>query len=341
MRIKYSVIIPVYNSEKTIDRCLQSLLSQKRADVEIIVIDDGSEDRSGEILSKYAEKNNTLVLLRQENSGVSVARNTGIEKASGDYILFVDSDDFVSDDYFYALDQMGNQTDDDLIVFASNTIGGPEVDESGLYHQLEVLKDNNKKMELLLASRKIMSPWNKRFKRKILAENSIRFIKYFQTGEDFNFCLEYMLYCNTICVKTQKIYNVDISDNTSLSRKYRAHLDIQLVKVFKNAAALISKSSLSRNDKDNLLKIVDYLFVKNVFTCIAEEFKHEKPGYRNMRNNIANIYTKFCISLCAKGAYCNIIHRSLRFLVHKKCILPMYVITTLVKGKLFSKYLGE
>ena len=169
MRIKYSVIIPVYNSEKTIDRCLQSLLSQKRADVEIIVIDDGSEDRSGEILSKYAEKNNTLILLRQENSGVSVARNTGIEKASGDYILFVDSDDFVSDDYFYALDQMGNQTDDDLIVFASNTIGGPEVDESGLYHQLEVLKDNNKKMQLLLASRKIMSPWNKRFKRKILA----------------------------------------------------------------------------------------------------------------------------------------------------------------------------
>ena len=341
MERKYSVIIPVYNSENTIDRCLQSLLSQKRDDVEIIVIDDGSKDKSAEILVKYAEDHDNIILISQENSGVSAARNAGIEKASGIYILFVDSDDFVSDNYFYMLDQMGNQADDDLIMFASNTVGEQAANESKLYHQLENLKDKEKKMELLLSSRKIMSPWNKRFKREIIINNNSRFIKDLQTGEDFNFCLEYMLNCDSISIKHQRLYNVDITDNTSLSRKYRMNLDVQLEKVFKNAADLIKKSRLNIDEKDNLLKIVDYLFIKNVFTCIAEEFKNERPNYRKMKNSIINIYKRFCIPLCRKGTYYNMIHRVLRVFVNNRCVFPVYGITKIVKGKQFTKYMEE
>ena len=341
MERKYSVIIPVYNSENTIDRCLQSLLLQKRDDVEIIVIDDGSKDKSAEILVKYAEDHDNVILISQENSGVSAARNAGIEKASGTYITFVDSDDFVSEDYFSALDQMGAQADDDFLMFASNTVGGKEADESELYRQLESLESGNRKMELLLSSRKIMSPWNKRFKREIIQKNNIRFIKELQTGEDFNFCLEYMLNCDTVCVRYKKIYNVDVSDNASLSRKYRPHLDVQLEKVFKNAAGLVKKSTLSEEDKENLLKIVDYLFVKNIFTCIAEEFKKEKPNYRKARNRITEIYKRFAGPLCRSGAYCNIIHRTLRGFVKRECILPVYGVTKVVKEKQFAKYIEE
>src|SRR5699024_4953921 len=119
MQIKYSVIIPVYNAEKTLKRCLDSLLGQKRQDVEIILINDGSSDRSGEILDEYRRKYGSIVSLEQENSGVSAARNRGLNAAMGSYILFVDSDDYVSEDYFNVIDEAGEKEDSDLIVFAN------------------------------------------------------------------------------------------------------------------------------------------------------------------------------------------------------------------------------
>ena len=339
--MKYSVIIPGYNSEKTIERCVESLLGQERNDVEIIVVNDGSTDSSRARLSRYASDHHNVLLIDQKNNGVSAARNAGIEKASGTYITFVDSDDYVSEDYFSVLDRMEEQGDADLIMFASSTVGGQTADESNLYHRLEQMYDTGDKMALLLSSRKIMSPWNKRFKREIIVDNKICFIRQLQTGEDFNFCLEYMLNCNSITVKYEKLYNVDISDSTSLSRKYRPHLDIQLEKVFKNAADLIRKSSLEPTEKEKLLRITDYLFIKNVFTCIAEEFKVDRPSYRRMKNDIAEIYKRFRTPLCSKGVYCNMIHRGLRVFVYRKCMFPIYGITLLVKGKKFAKYMEE
>lgn len=331
--MKYSVIIPVYNSEKTIERCIQSLLVQKRNDAEIVVINDGSTDATEEILSGYAAEYKNILLIKQKNSGVSAARNAGIERASGNYITFVDSDDYVSENYFSVLDEMEKQADADLLMFSSNTVGGQEADESALYHQMERMNDTGTKMELLLSSRKIMSPINKRFKREIIIANQIRFVRKFQTGEDFNFCLEYMLNCSSISVSCEKLYNVDISDTTSLSRKYRPDLALQLEKVFENAANLISKSSLDSKEKERLLCITDYLFIKNVFTSIAEEFKVNKPNYRRMKNDIADIYRRFRTPLCSKGTYCNVIHWGLRKFVYFKCMFPIYGVTVFIKGK--------
>lgn len=339
MKIKYSVIIPVYNAEKTIERCLNSLLIQQREDVEIIVIDDGSKDRSREIIQLYAEKHTGIILISQDNSGVSTTRNRGIEKARGIYILFVDSDDFVSKDYFSILDRVGDQSDADLIMFSQNTIGGKTVDEAELYRRLENSDALVEKMKLLLTTRKIMSPWNKRFKKDIILKNNLRFIKEFQTGEDFNFCLEYTLYCKTIKAIYKNIYNVDISDNNSLSRKYRKNLDAQIEKVFGNAAALVKKSTLCDQDKAILLKIVDYLFVKNIFTCIAEEFKREKFSYRRRRGDIIRIYERFEIPLCETGGYYNLIHRVLRRFIKHKFVFLVYGVTKIVKEKKFSEYL--
>ena len=339
MKIKYSVIIPVYNAEKTIERCLDSLLVQQREDAEFIAIDDGSKDRSREILQQYAENHTEIIFISQENSGVSTARNRGIEKARGTYILFVDSDDFVSKDYFSTLDRAGEQSDADLIIFSQNTIGGKTADEAELYRRLEDSDTLVEKMKLLLETRKIMSPWNKRFKKDIILKNNIRFIKEFQTGEDFNFCLQYTLCCKTIKAIYKNIYNVDISDNSSLSRKYRKNLDEQIEKVFGNAAGLVRKSTLRDQEKAILLEIIDYLFVKNIFTCIAEEFKREKSSYRRRRGDIIRIYERFEIPLCETGAYYNLIHRVLRGFIKHRLVFLVYGVTKIVKEKKFSEYL--
>ena len=164
--IRYSVIIPVYNAEKTIERCLKSLTDQNRQDVEIIVVNDGSNDDTASVIKRYADKNSSIIYVSQENSGVSVARNKGIDYASGIYITFVDSDDYVTEDYFRELDNMEN--DVDLCYFQRNIIGGKQIQETELFSKINASKEWIEKMELLLSSRIIMHPVNKRFKRQII-----------------------------------------------------------------------------------------------------------------------------------------------------------------------------
>ena len=90
-----SVIVPVYNVEKYLNRCIDSILAQTFSDFELLLIDDGSKDKSGEICDQYAEKDDRIKVLHKENGGASAARNTGIDHAVGEYIMFADSDDYI------------------------------------------------------------------------------------------------------------------------------------------------------------------------------------------------------------------------------------------------------
>ena len=100
---KISVIIPVYNSEKFLKKCLDSIINQTLNDIEIICIDDGSTDKSLRILNNFADKDNRITIINQKNSGPSAARNKGIENAKGEYIGFVDSDDWIDLDFYEKL----------------------------------------------------------------------------------------------------------------------------------------------------------------------------------------------------------------------------------------------
>ena len=113
----YSVIIPIYNAEKTLSRCIDSLVRQDRKDVELILINDGSTDRSGEICKEYQQKCGNIRYFVQENRGVSAARNVGLAEAQGEYVLFVDSDDYVSQTYFEIIDAALVKEKADLLLF--------------------------------------------------------------------------------------------------------------------------------------------------------------------------------------------------------------------------------
>ena len=92
---KISIIVPVYQAEKYISKCIESIVNQTYKNLEIILVDDGSTDRSGEICDEYGKKDNRIVVVHNKNKGVSVARNCGLDIATGDYITFVDSDDYI------------------------------------------------------------------------------------------------------------------------------------------------------------------------------------------------------------------------------------------------------
>ncbi|MBR0034952.1 MAG: glycosyltransferase [Synergistaceae bacterium] len=97
--ISVSVIVPVYNVEKYLARCIQSILDQKHTNLEIILVDDGSPDSSGKIIDTFAEKDSRIIPIHKQNGGVSSARNAGLDTASGEYVLFVDADDHIEPEY--------------------------------------------------------------------------------------------------------------------------------------------------------------------------------------------------------------------------------------------------
>lgn len=336
-QIKYSVIIPVYNAQKTLKRCLDSLLCQKRKDVEIILINDESTDGSWNIIEEYRRGFSNIKALTQGNAGVSVARNRGLDEAEGTYITFVDSDDYVSEDYFRVMDEAGEMEDSDLIVFAKD-IAEQRTDEKDVYQKLCVSETLSEKRQELLKSRIIIEPSFKRFKRKIIEENSFRFIEGMYVGEDFNFCFAYMLASETIDIYYKKIYIFDISDLGSLSRKCRPDLEKQLKWEIREAARTVRESGLTNKEKEALLIILDYFMARNVFSCIAETFKNQAPSYWKNRKNYQKICVAFNDRVCSSNQYCSKTHLILRKLLAGKCVFPVYIVTKVVKGKAFGKY---
>lgn len=305
--LKYSVIIPVYNSEKTIARCLNSLTAQNRDDVQIIVVNDGSRDGSEEIILRLAEKNASIEYIHQDNAGVSRARNTGLDHAKGTYVTFVDSDDYVTENYFSVLDQA---KDCDLLVFAHENAGGTPRKEEALFEALRKLDTPAERLKFLLSSRIIMSPVNKRFKGMCITKNNLRFIEGMHIGEDFNFCFAYALKCFSIGIVSNVIYYADISDSNSLSRKYRPHLDDQMVSMFTHAAQSVKNSGLHQNEVTALLTELDYLFVKHLFSSIIEELKADRLHYVKDHGQLVHICRKFLPRF--SDNYKNSIHRGLR-----------------------------
>ena len=120
MSIKVSVIMPVFNVEKYLRQCLDSLLNQSLTEFEIICVDDGSTDSSLEILHEYQQKDHRVKVLTQQNKFAGVARNNGLKVAQGEYVFFLDSDDFFEKDMFMEVYNQGKKTDADIVIFDGN-----------------------------------------------------------------------------------------------------------------------------------------------------------------------------------------------------------------------------
>ncbi len=198
---KISVIIPVYNVEKYLAECLTSVVNQTFKDIEIICVNDGSTDNSPMILEEFAQKDSRIKIINQENQGLAAARNTGIEVATGEYITFVDSDDYVSTD-LYA--DMQKYLPAELICFNAKIFPMSEKYRA-LQNYIQCKFDGELPVEEKLILKTNVHVWNKVFKTSVIKENNIRFPKglYF---EDFPFVCEYMLSINSVKFVSEKEY---------------------------------------------------------------------------------------------------------------------------------------
>lgn len=278
-----SIIIPVYNSEKYIARCIESIINQSYKNIEIICIDDGSSDNSIYILNKYKNKDRRITIYSQENKGPSVARNIGLDKATGEYILFIDADDYVNKDMIRIMVQSIN-TKLDTIVFCDNSeLWNDKIDERKLF------KDKNNGISKMDVIKEISSGnaglvCAKLFTRKIVENNNIRFDSNISMCEDQLFFLNVAKKCNTFIHIPKSLYFYDRRNENSITIKYHQNALENQLYVLKEIEKILYKCNL--NNKDIKL-ILNNRYINAIHYSIINEVLDTKLS--NVKEKIQNV----------------------------------------------------
>lgn len=203
-----SIIVPVYNAESTLRRCIESIINQEYTDFELILVNDGSMDSSADICDEYAAKDSRVKVFHKENTGVSDTRNVGIEAARGEYIQFVDADDWITSDSTKLLVREADNEGCELVIADFFRVIGNRVSHKGSIKERGVLTREE------FAEYMMESPadfyygvlWNKLFRRTIIIEHAIRMDEKISWCEDFLFNLEYIMHVNKVSVLQVPIY---------------------------------------------------------------------------------------------------------------------------------------
>lgn len=270
--MKISIIIPIYNGEKYLEECLESIRNQTYIDFEAILVNDGSTDGSKTICEKWEKQDARFILYNNKNCGVSYSRNFGIEKARGEYITFVDCDDFIEKDMLEILQRECLQYDFIMAnyrrYYQNKKIVNNEPIETKTYNRKEFFSC----FWDLYSSYMINSPCNRLYKTAIIQSSALRFNTDYELGEDLLFNLQYIENCNKFYVINEYLYYYR-ENKESLTTKYRDnYLEIQLKLNDAIEKFLIrndvhneeSKKKLQKNTSNIIISSVQNLFLS---TC--------------------------------------------------------------------------
>lgn len=249
----FSIIIPVFNMEKTLERCVDSVLKQSCKDWEIILVNDGSIDKSGVISKSFSENHENIHYYFQENKGVSSARNLGIEKSNAEWMIFLDADDYWDDNYLQKIFECTKSNCDIVITGITKILENRNQikilsDKIGFFSIDDLLVDF---MSVQLNSGIYGFVSNKIIKTSIVKKNQLKFNNRIKLCEDLDFFTRYFLNCNTVFITTESgnFYNY-------IDKKNEVDY-ISLIKVFYNVKEmLIVKKAMSFENK----KLLNYQF---------------------------------------------------------------------------------
>lgn len=211
---KVSVIIPVYNAGKTIKGCVDSLIKQSYKNIQIIIVNDGSNDNSLQICNQIKQDN--IIIIDKKNEGVSIARNTGIENSDGEYIVFVDSDDYVKEDYISKMVRTIEDDNADWVICNYDIVTKNETTPNNSLESIRKcdINDIDKYLFEIYSRTLLNQPWNKLYKREFIQE---KFNPNMSLGEDLIFNLEYMKNIKTFSYINECLYQYNIGTVGTLS----------------------------------------------------------------------------------------------------------------------------
>lgn len=200
-----TVVVPIYNLEQLLPRCMNSLFSQTTQDFEIILVDDGSTDCSGALCDEYVATHPGIVrCIHKTNGGLSSARNAGMNAAKGDYVIFPDPDDWVEPDYLEQLSILQAQYHADLACTGHYIDYDTKSISENTNQSLRIMSGREAQSALLIPPRMNGFAWNKLYRLDIIQENNLQFLDDIGTTEDLDFAFRYLHFCNTVCFDPAK-----------------------------------------------------------------------------------------------------------------------------------------
>lgn len=281
---KISVIVPVYNVEKYLRRCIDSILAQTFTDFELLLIDDGSKDRSGQICDEYATKDMRVRVFHNENHGVAYTRQFGMEHVTAEYFAFVDSDDFIDQQYLFLLFKEINSSQSDMTVCAYNEIG-----QNGKTLCCNYPYDKKAYIKALLSNKEWGVLWNKIFKKEIVNNFNISFVKQLNIWEDLAFVIEYLLASSSISFVKEPLYSYDRTIVGSLTRKDTTTYYKELITAVNKIEFVLQKYGYYSLYSNEL--IILKVHVKD--NCIKNNITREKIDlWNNAFPELGNAYFK-------------------------------------------------
>lgn len=210
-----SIIIPVYNGEKHIKECLSTIMNQSYTNIEIIVVNDGSKDKTSKIVDELSKIDKRIKLINKANTGVSDSRNTGIKSANGDYIMFLDSDDFINNKCIENL--VPNLIKNDIVLFGFKVNGS-----SNRKNDTKELKkinsfDSKSVLEKIICVKNCIYGyvWRAIFSRKLLLENNLMFSYGIRISEDYLFLVQSIYYSNNIYIDSSEYYIYNVNEGST------------------------------------------------------------------------------------------------------------------------------
>lgn len=262
---KVSIVVPIYNSSNTLGKCLSSIVSQTYKNLEIILINDGSKDDSQEICEKYAREDSRIIVHLKENKGVSNSRNKGIELATGEYICFIDSDDYIDQDYIEKLYM--NIQNHDLVICGYKYVG------TDLINIRKLKNKEMNKTEMLNSfgeyylNDSINSPWNKMYVKNLITET---FDESLSLGEDLLFNISYIENCNKIKVVSEFGYNYVKTGSISLTGRYNKEKFDVIIKIYRHC---ICKYVSTENRR-----AISTILIRNICGQLRKYFKSKQES---------------------------------------------------------------
>lgn len=267
--MKISIIIPVYNCSKYIEKCIESIHLDKYEDVEVILINDGSKDNTQKICEKICKRFNNITLINKTNEGVSKARNLGIKKSNTEYIMFVDSDDLLNEQWHSIVTNSINENlDCDIIYFSKNI-------------KSNISKNNLYRILLGYDDKKFAGPFSKIYKRKFILRNNINFSEDIINGEDMLFNIEAVNCANKVYCVNKSIYFYREYIGSATKRFNPVIIDSD-IRFHQKIETLLKHSSLDDKTQD---------IIKNYFNVNAILTLFERLSYLD-KFSYTKIYIK-------------------------------------------------
>ncbi len=259
---KVSVIIPVYNVENYLRKCLNSLVNQTLKDIEIIVVNDGTLDNSQEIIDEYVKKYpKKVVSIIQENGGQGAARNTGLLHAKGEYIGYVDSDDYVEENMYEELYKKAKEEDSDIVICGNNVVK----------ENYEFLSKEDVDKEFLLGK---MAVWNKIYKKNIIVDNKIQFrskVWY----EDLDFTMKVYFSSKKISYVDKPLYNYLLREGSTMNNN-NIKRNLELIEAFDSLIDYCKDKKIYNKVKDE----IEFLCIYHMYIFAITRVLNTNNNYK-------------------------------------------------------------